>query len=773
MPTTFTIKEVFIPLGNIKIKPKNKNATTSITLREFQEEVIRKLKDHRVLGVSAPTGAGKTFLVLAPLLSNIIYKLQKPFTGVVGIYPTKPLVNDQFLSIISILDRLCLREDEPKDPDGRNVYVRYFCHVELEDGVLGLTEEIKTTVGIVRLTSDVLKKLRDTLVKQGYEKRELSANITLLDLIKQHILNAEYLVVITVPEYLYMLLTGMYRNEFDAQRFLSLVAEGTFVYDLAKEIIKMSNNEVALKLQRFKKVLTQQLLHGKSAERQKLNIYSALFSEVMFLDEFHAWSFYEKPALLSLLLIYYFEYSFTGRNWRLILSSATPQEEFYKLLKEFGLDVEAITARVTDASHNAHKVRSKVIVEIVPIESGYQRGSIAWLKIEDSLPELVKTYSDKISRYGRAIIFSRRNSTVEECARLFYEITGKTPTVVTGVEPPSFAKGKDELEVKKDYGELYIFGNYSVELGVDLKNMPCGIIYGSYLGEFIQRLGRIGRGDVEEAWVVIPVPKYYEDQLKVLEGMEITYEDFIKKFSEVIEPKLGVEIYGEQFIWDHKLGKIRMYIPLASYLLYQVALWEYSEAVKRLCEKFLSVIDKLNMTKELKWLFKIQKSADVLLPLAAFRLSPSVRYKREGVEDEASLSTLLGNYCVEYKDNKLIVKEVCKKSLPDVLTLKVHSLNVFRNTYDLILDSKLLFQLIDRETEKEKREKGEVRKSEGNDVLLRILMHYGMPVYVAKPYHGYDDIYEILHAFGYAIKVESVYADHTTGKPLSIYLLLL
>ncbi|MEM4004768.1 MAG: DEAD/DEAH box helicase, partial [Desulfurococcaceae archaeon] len=180
MLTTFTIKEVFIPLGNIKIKPKNKSTATSITLREFQEEVIRKLKDHRVLGVSAPTGAGKTFLVLAPLLSNTIYKLQKPFTGVVGIYPTKPLVNDQFLSIISILDKLCLREDELKDPDGRNAYVRYFCHVELEDGVLGLTEEIKTTVGIVRLTSDVLKKLRDTLVKQGYEKKELSANITLL-----------------------------------------------------------------------------------------------------------------------------------------------------------------------------------------------------------------------------------------------------------------------------------------------------------------------------------------------------------------------------------------------------------------------------------------------------------------------------------------------------------------------------------------------------------------------------------------------------------------
>lgn len=748
-PITTTVEEVYLPLGRLKVVPRSSRDSNPLILRGFQEEVVRKLPHHKLIGVEAFTGAGKTFLLLAPLLSNLLYGTR--FTGAVGLYPTKPLVNDQFLSIIKTLDELGSREGVFKGLDGREAIVKYSCKLEVEDGASGVVKDGSLSIGVARTTKEVLEMLKERMGEPSKSER-----LRLLDLVRQEVLDVDYLIVTAVPEYPYMLLSGTYRHPHDAQRLLSLVIEGGFVYDLAKRIVNSPSEEVSHFLLKLRRRLSK-LLDAKARERLRASIYSALFSDVMFLDEFHAWTFYEKPSLLALILFYYLDNEALNRDWRIIFSSATPQEKFYALLEELGIGrVEVIRAMASNTPINSHRIKSKMIIHLVPRSTKRFTGSLAWFELESTLPEVVAEVVDEICKSGRAMIFARRNSIVEECARVFYQRTGKRPVIATGVRPPEFASGKEELEFKRDCGELYVFGNYSIELGVDLKNLTYGVVYGTYLGELVQRLGRIGRGDVEEARIVIPVPSGYASELKELDGKVLTYQEFIQELSEVLAKELGIKTYGEEFIEKHRVGKLRLYVPLASYVLRQVILWEYPEEVKKVCRMFIDVIDKLDVGGIFKWLRTVQKSADVLGPLAAFRIAATVKYERDGMEDEASLSTLLGNYDVEYYKDKLIVKGVEKKSISEVLTLRAQEPNILDGFHGLVVNSKLLMRLV----------RGKLR---GSGVLLSILRDFSIPVYVVAREEGYN--YDLLNAFGYAIKIETGVHEAGTSKPL--YLLLL
>jgi hypothetical protein len=743
----FYVKELYISLGNIKIR----SAGREIVLRSFQEDVVKAVKDENVVSVYAPTGSGKTLLLLAPLISNILFDTD--FSGAVGLYPTRPLVNDQFLSITSFLDNLCVREASMKGSDGRDVVVRYRCSLDVEDLSINMRRHKDLSIGVVRMTSEILRKMSEALYN------EEKPHISILDLVRKTVLDAEYLILFTVPEYPYMFLTGFFRDFDKLKDFLRGVSDYHSIFRLMREISEMSDEDLRFFLMKTRQRLIH-LFQRKSLERTRLDIFSALFSDVMFLDEFHAWSFYDKPVLLALLIIYYLEHESRGRRWRIILSSATPDRDFVEKLKRLEIKVREVTAVTHERSENSQKIKSRMIIEILPSESFKSSGFIAWITSEDDLPKFVDELSDKIASCERAIIFSRRNSIVEESAKVFYERTGKIPVVVTGVRPPKDFLGREALEERRSFGELFVFGNFSVELGIDLRRIKCGIVHGATLGEIIQKIGRIGRGDVDEAWIGIVMPRIYVSFFKDLDEKTISYSEFVERLSQVVAQTLPVEKCGESFIWSSSIGRIRMYLPLTSFLLYQIALWEYHEDVKRLVKKMIEMLNRLGIDgRDLEPLRKAD-SPEILIPLAFMRRGDYVRYVRDDVEDEASMTTLLGNYDVEYENGRVVIKGVEKKSLHDLMRLTAvdASAGSLREKSGRITSSKQALRDI---------------KLEGDETLLKILRNRDIPLYITKE----ENIcMKILTAFGHAIEIESPFPDMTRGgkeKPTIAHLIIL
>jgi len=743
----FYVKELYIPLGSIKIR----SAGREIILRSFQENVVKAIKDENVVSVYAPTGSGKTLLLLSPLISNILFDTD--FSGTVGLYPTRPLVNDQFLSITSFLDNLCVREASVKGSDGRDVVVRYRCSLDVEDLSINMRRHKDVSIGIVRMTSEILRKMSEALYN------EEKSHISILDLVRKTVLDAEYLILFTVPEYPYMFLTGFFRDFDKLKDFLREASDYHSIFRLMREISEMSDEDLRFFLMKTRQRLIH-LLQRKSLERTRLDIFSALFSDVMFLDEFHAWSFYDKPVLLALLIIYYLEHESRGRRWRIILSSATPDRDFVEKLERLGIKVREVTAVTHESSENSQKIKSRMIIEILPSESFESSGFIAWITSEDDLPKFVDELSDKIASCERAIVFSRRNSIVEESARVFHERSGRIPVVVTGVRPPKDFLGREALEERRSFGELFVFGNFSVKLGIDLRRIKCGIVHGATLGEIIQRIGRIGRGDVDEAWIGIVMPRIYVSFFKDLDEKTISYSEFVERLSQVVAQTLPVEKCGESFIWSSSIGRIRMYLPLTSFLLYQIALWEYHEDVKRLVKKMIEMFNRLGIDgRDLEPLRKID-FPEILIPLAFMRRGDYVRYVRDGVEDEASMTTLLGNYDVEYENGRVVIKGVEKKPLHALMTLTAvdTSAGTLREKSGRITSSKQALRDI---------------KLEGDETLLKILRNRDIPLYITKE----ENIcMKILTAFGHAIEIESPFPDMTRGgkeKPTIAHLIIL
>jgi len=736
------VREAHVKKGSIELVSEKTN--TRVRLRKFQEELVFSFCQDadRFIGVEAPTGAGKTFTLLAPFIANII--CEKNYQGVVGVYPTKPLVNDQFLSLGNILDSIGERigpSQDIKEIESSETAIKY--RVKLRIAHNGIERTVESTIGLVKLTREALDKLREYLKQH---KGEMHKN-SLLDIIRKKLIDAEYLIAIAVPEYPYMMLSSVYRSRADSYKILDLALDSDFVYRIVKRIASAeSKQELDNAVLSAKDYLKEAL--SKEHERNRQNIYSALFSEIIFLDEFHIWTIYERPTVIALILLHYLESLRSARpsNYKVVFSSATPQDEIYSIIKDLGIgEAKVIRAEVVRSGFDTEKIKSKAIVDFVPVRTNPTTGVKAWFRIEEFIPKIIEMYKDVIVASSRAILFARRDAVVEEAAMLFNTITNKTPAVVMGIK--TVFPGKEILEEKKSDGELFVFGNYSIEIGVDLRAIRFGLVYGISVGEIVQRIGRIGRGDVEEAHVVIPVPQGYTETIKLSidkAGGEVDYTAFINILSEVMPQRLGIDLYGTDFIMKHKVGKIRIYAPLATYILTQIFMWEYHEELQKLCREFMKFLEKLRIVDIFDWLDNVSKTPEVLIPLTSFRISYTVPYirtvkkspeKTEKIEDSASLSTLLGNYDVEYAEGKIFIKGISKKSLLEIFSL--HCSYSPKGLYDTIIPSDFLLHILGKAVK-------------GNNILIGILKNISAPLYVAPP--GMDA--EIFVAYGYAIVFE-------------------
>lgn len=741
MAFTVEVEPVYVESGNVTLRSRQ----SVIILRRFQEETIDFFSSpHRYLFLIAPTGSGKTFTLLAPLLSNIIYGTR--YDGALGIYPTKPLTVDQFESLRAILGKL--GNETRSDKHGVALY-------DLEFVVTRNSERVgyyRGRVGLVLLTRDNIEKLREALdaeSKQG-----------VLDIVRRTLLTGEvdYLVTLAVPEYPYFMFSHMYRNYHDLAKLLDLAASGGFVHGITVKMLSLMNDEDKLREYVGKIVKKiKVLIEGRVAERKLADLSSALLPPILFFDEFHTWGSYELPTAIALVLLHRLVALMSTRRemYRVIFSSATPSQNVASVLSRIAGEHSMRVVEVKPVNcggRSVAKIRGKTVVELYPIATRAS-GYLMWAELDRHLPTVVNDKASEILSSKRAIVFGRRVWSVEESAKVFYDKTNAVPTVVTGFTPPPLFHGKEELASKKADGELYVFGNYAVELGVDLQNMTYSVISAMSLGELVQRMGRSGRGGIDSK-VVILIPKSYAGNvLERLGGKSrVQYYELIDALSWVMMDEPVIKKLGDRAILKSKIGKLRMYLPLANYVLVSVLRYrDKPRDLEPILSEFVKIVQVVRISKEFfSWLRRrTSKNPHVLVEIASYRLSPSAPYVRAGsgnqIDGEANPVTLLSNYDVEVDVSsgfKLVIKGTKRREIREVVTLVMEapSKDLLKSVNGSILPAKLALELVEK-------------TKPVHNLLTEILKRIDAPLYVVYT-GGEKPTLEVLRAYGQALALE-------------------
>ncbi|MEM1528201.1 MAG: DEAD/DEAH box helicase [Sulfolobales archaeon] len=744
---TVEVEPVCVDVGNTKVKGKE-----VLTLRRFQEALVGFFSSPRIyLFLSAPTGSGKTFTLLAPILSNILHGTR--YDGALGVYPTKPLTADQFESLKFTLGKL----GEVKREKGGVVVYEVNAEVEGSDNKVA---SYRGKVGLVLLTRDNIEKLRESMLRESGR--------SVLDAVRRVLIaeDVDYLITLAVPEYPYLMLSHMYRSHHDLAKVLDLASSGEIVLKLTRRALSLMENEDELRRYtlRIAKIV-KKLVKGRTAERELVDLSSALLPPVLFFDEFHTWSFYELPTAMAIVLLHRLASLTSTRRemYRVVFSSATPNQRILDIVRKIAGEssVEEVEVNPVECGRGSvAMVKGRTIVELYPVETGAY-GAPAWFEADKSLPSVVEDKAEEIVKYERAMILSRRVYSVEKAAECFHRETRRTPAVVTGVVPPPGFYGKDALVERRATGELYVFGNYAVELGVDLQNIRYSIVVASNLGELVQRMGRSGRGNVDSKSVVL-VPRCYIDEItkRLKSRGAVNYRELIEAFSWIMPDEHIVKKLGNEVMLYWNIGKLRVYLPLATHVL--ILFLRYMDKpmdLKPVLQDFVNTASVLGFNREFfSWINRrVSRNQEVLVELAAFRLSPTVPYTRyiDGghVDGEANPVTLLSNYDVELDTSgkfRVVIKKPSEKSVKNVSEVNLNHPNrsLMLSFNDTVLPFKLLLKILG----------GERLVS---NVLIRILEAINAPVYFIYTRENEKTaetdrvhLLEILHVYGQAIALK-------------------
>lgn len=245
------IKETYIEEGQLSIN--------GVKLRKFQEELYHSLGKYRRVLLRAPTGSGKTFTLIVSLMKSTENGLP-----VIGIYPSRALVYDQYESVRATLMKLGFSYD------GKDTFT----------GSFNGGKEV--SIKVVRLTSETSKGAYEELSKYIPTPTRL-------------------LLLLTVPEYPYMFLSTLGKS-----------AEASRLIELGMKMREPNFREV------------QRELGSKLTSYNLLNDFAMYFNGFFFIDEFHLYDGIERASLKTLLDMIEFYWGETNTSNTIVFSSATP-----------------------------------------------------------------------------------------------------------------------------------------------------------------------------------------------------------------------------------------------------------------------------------------------------------------------------------------------------------------------------------------------------------------------------------------------------------------
>jgi len=236
----------------------------------------------------------------------------------------------------------------------------------------------------------------------------------------------------------------------------------------------------------------------------------SLLSVIVF-DEYHT---YDPESLGKILSIATIAVKAKFPMLRFVFSSATPSEKFKKILEDVTKDIAPDSIKSITATPSKEKGKGRKL-------RGHMKLVVTTKDISSTIDE-VQAFLEARGNGKMLYIF---NSILE--SERFGDLLIKndiTPRIVNGFH-----------DSQVDFNERIIVATSAVELGVNIGNVELGHIEpGYYFENLSQRLGRFSRQD-QDSTVYLHVGEEWLNEFRSIKTNN--YYDFLKKVSEIVQPK--------------------------------------------------------------------------------------------------------------------------------------------------------------------------------------------------------------------------------------------
>lgn len=280
--------------------------------------------------------------------------------------------------------------------------------------------------------------------------------------------------------------------------------------------------------------------HNKTGST-RFSAFLDKFNYIIF-DEYHL---YDEAQIANILTLAKLRDFFLPNNKvekgsihgvRLLFVSATPEEGLKRILESEGYEYEEIVEPIVNESEQARAIHGSLEVEFTDCKD------IKAL-IRSKIPEL-----QEVLKTRKALLILDRLRDVQELAR---ELEPSFPKH-TIYESTGYVSKTEDHNEKISAAHLIIATN-KAEVGVNYDVEYCIMQPGKYFQNFVQRFGRISRGDLDGK-VVVSIDKKYAKVKRLFRGMDsLNYYDFLEVMRGLLQGRAFYEkrvpAYTGEYLW--------------------------------------------------------------------------------------------------------------------------------------------------------------------------------------------------------------------------------
>lgn len=270
--------------------------------------------------------------------------------------------------------------------------------------------------------------------------------------------------------------------------------------------------------------------------RKEIHNFLGLFDYIIF-DEYHL---YDEAQIANILTLTYIHEIFNNENHKIkyLFVSATPEKGLQEVLKDFKLDHKEIIEDIVSDSEKARAIHGKLNVEIHHARNYMQLIENKYDEIETEVQSGRKVL----------IIFD----TLAELLSFYKTISTQFPNYKI-VQSTGYA-GENENQNEEIKTANIVLATNKAEVGVNYGVEYAIMQPGKFYGNFVQRFGRVARGDLAGKIVVaVKENVQFNGLKKSIHEPEFSYYDFLEKIQPVFKAKKfyseTVPSYIGEYLW--------------------------------------------------------------------------------------------------------------------------------------------------------------------------------------------------------------------------------
>jgi CRISPR-associated endonuclease/helicase Cas3 len=255
--------------------------------------------------------------------------------------------------------------------------------------------------------------------------------------------------------------------------------------------------------------------HSKTGST-RFSTFLAKFNYIIF-DEYHL---YDEAQIANILTLARLRDFFLRNNKvekgsihgvRLLFVSATPEEGLKRILESEGYEYEEIVEPIVSQSKQTRAIHGSLEVEFTDCKN------IKAL-IRSKIPEL-----QEVLKTRKALLILDKLRDVQELAK---ELEANFPKYTIYQSTGYVSKTEDHNE--KIRAAHLIIATNKAEVGVNYDVEYCIMQPGKYFQNFVQRFGRVSRGDLDGKVVICANKKYAKVKRLFREKDNLNYYDFLE-----------------------------------------------------------------------------------------------------------------------------------------------------------------------------------------------------------------------------------------------------